>query len=587
MPPQTDPTAGIPGTTGQAGTDPIQGILDPLTGVDKTVKALAWDAYYQSPDQQTFKTKLDALNLPQAAKASLWDAKFGQAGGPPRVKTPSPAAGPQKPQAVRAEQLLGEDHPVASAGLDVLTGVGRGAMGTVQTLASPIRKALGMAPAAPVPGESTLAGSIGKGTEQVGEFLIPEAVAGKYARLYNAASKLKAAGYGAQAARLIGAIPEAVMQAIGAYTTAKIQGDEAPGVAAGVSAALPMIGAGAAAVAPKIMRSALGQVSADVLKRYKTTTQEIANTLMENGANVTKRGLDKLQVALDISDDQLDKIIKGLKGTIDPKKVAARTTETAKKFGEQVNPKEDLDLIEQKTKEFMAHPVHGQQVITGVTQQSTGIVDPRTGTPIMKSVPVYAQQTGPLSAAEAQSMKRGTYQQLKGKYTKLGSAGVETEKALARGLREEIETLAHSQGIHDVEAINKNEAKLMAALEATGERLAKMEKPLDAGSIQYAVRWAARHPLSALAAVAKLEGAPIRSIVARTLSSEAPSVQAGSLMIRAAVTALASGGKPEEGETADVSSATRPRASRDTSGRPPIRVIGGGPGAPGSTGPTP
>jgi hypothetical protein len=43
-----------------------------------------------------------------------------------------------------------------------------------------------------------------------------------------------------------------------------------------------------------------------------------------------------------------------------------------------------------------------------------------------------------MNAIDAQEMKQGTYQVLKGKFGEQGSAAVEAQKALARGLKEEI-----------------------------------------------------------------------------------------------------------------------------------------------------
>jgi hypothetical protein len=45
-----------------------------------------------------------------------------------------------------------------------------------------------------------------------------------------------------------------------------------------------------------------------------------------------------------------------------------------------------------------------------------------------------------MNASDAQAMKQGTYRVLAGKYGEQGSASVEAQKALARGLKEEIAT---------------------------------------------------------------------------------------------------------------------------------------------------
>lgn len=57
--------------------DSAQEILDAAPNVSNRVKATAWDAFYQSPDEKAFQQAIDALPIPQETKAALWDAKFG------------------------------------------------------------------------------------------------------------------------------------------------------------------------------------------------------------------------------------------------------------------------------------------------------------------------------------------------------------------------------------------------------------------------------------------------------------------------------------------------------------------------------
>jgi len=69
----------------------------------------------------------------------------------------------------------------------------------------------------------------------------------------------------------------------------------------------------------------------------------------------------------------------------------------------------------------------------------------------------------------AQKLKTGTYRQLEGKYGELGGADIEAQKALARGLREQI-----GKAVPGVNEINAQEGKLLAALNIS-ERRALME----------------------------------------------------------------------------------------------------------------
>jgi hypothetical protein len=62
----------------------------------------------------------------------------------------------------------------------------------------------------------------------------------------------------------------------------------------------------------------------------------------------------------------------------------------------------------------------------------------------------------PMSAADAQAMKQGTYRVLQGKYGEQGSASVEAQKALARGLKEEIATQ-----FPEISKLNSTESQLL------------------------------------------------------------------------------------------------------------------------------
>jgi hypothetical protein len=62
----------------------------------------------------------------------------------------------------------------------------------------------------------------------------------------------------------------------------------------------------------------------------------------------------------------------------------------------------------------------------------------------------------PMNAADAQAMKQGTYAVLKGKFGEQGSAAVEAQKALARGLKEEI-----ASQFPEIDNLNKAESKLL------------------------------------------------------------------------------------------------------------------------------
>ncbi len=444
----------------QTEQDPVRGILDPLTGVDKNVKALAWDTFHQSQDQGTFKTKLDALQLPKEVKAKLWDAKY-----PPA--TPAPA---DKPRSI-GDRIKG----AVDTGLDwlpVVTGTVGGVIGGGSGAAA---MGVGAVPGAAIGGGLGMAA--GEGIKQRGKDLLgtrPKASLGSDVKdvavsgLIGTASELGGAAFGA----------------VGKAGAKRVLGWE------------------------------LAQIPKKVLSQYKTNTMELATTLLKSGVNVTKRGLDRLDSLIDVADQELTNVIGSLKGPILPRNVTKKIGEVAADFTEQVDPAKDLKKIQGTADRFMHHPKYGVPTIVGTKQEATGVLDAR-GKMAMHDVPVYENQTGPLTGTEAQSLKRGTYQRLKKKYGQISDAAAEAQKALARGLREEIETLAKKEGKPDVLTLNDKERQLLAAREAVAHRILSTPQPHPTDFV-----WIFKHPIVTSISLARKLGVPVASIVAKGLHSD-------------------------------------------------------------------
>lgn len=148
----------------------------------------------------------------------------------------------------------------------------------------------------------------------------------------------------------------------------------------------------------------------------------IVQTGLQNEIPVSKAGVEKLG-------DLIDDVNQNIKGQIDsdptrpidPNAVAARADSVAPKFTNQVNAQPDLNAIEAAKQQFLKE--QGQTI-----------------TPGHGNVPDIVNPAPPMNAADAQAMKQGTYRVLAGKYGEQGSASVEAQKALARGLKEEIAT---------------------------------------------------------------------------------------------------------------------------------------------------
>jgi hypothetical protein len=113
----------------------------------------------------------------------------------------------------------------------------------------------------------------------------------------------------------------------------------------------------------------------------------------------------------------------------------------------------------------------------------------------------------------AQQLKQGTYRAISDRaYGEQGSASIEAQKALARGLKEEI-----AANVPEVRALNAEESKLLTALPLVERRVL-----MDANKNPAGLSWLARTP-EAFAGF-MLDRSPLfKSLVARMLNKQAKS----------------------------------------------------------------
>ena len=212
---------------------------------------------------------------------------------------------------------------------------------------------------------------------------------------------------------------------IGGATPLAVQGAAKVGTA---------IGSGLRSGAETMMQSALKPT----IEQLRTGKADVAiKTLLDEGINPTAAGVEKLQGRVGDINSQIDSLIQGSGATVDKQQVINALRGTNQKFANQVSPNADLASIQRVADDFIAHPT------------ATG-----------NDIPVQL----------AQELKKGTYRVLKDKaYGQVGSAEMEAQKALARGLKDGI-----SQAVPEVAGLNAQEAKLLTTLKVT-ERRALMD----------------------------------------------------------------------------------------------------------------
>ncbi len=162
------------------------------------------------------------------------------------------------------------------------------------------------------------------------------------------------------------------------------------------------------------------------------------DTLLKYGINPTAKGVEQLKEKIGGINEDIATALEQSHGTVSKQNVLARISDVYDKFRQQVAPTSDINAIESVAQDFLA------------SNKGQGAMD---------AIPVQL----------AQKLKQGTYKVLSGKYGEAGSAATEAQKALARGLKEEI-----AAEIPDIAQLNKEESKLIDTLNVT-ERRALMD----------------------------------------------------------------------------------------------------------------
>jgi hypothetical protein len=217
------------------------------------------------------------------------------------------------------------------------------------------------------------------------------------------------------------------------------QGDIAGGVGRTVGAAVPMVVPEAAGARVRVPTGALPErMYQSALKPSLTNSPDAIQSMVKTGLGkeipVSEAGAEKLTGLInDLNAKIKAQVASDPTATVNKFAVASRLSDTAKRFQNQVNPTADLNAISESGNEFLEH------------------------------------QPNQIPAVDAQSLKQGTYQQLKGKaYGELKGATIEAQKALARGIKEEL-----NQQFPELASLNAQDSKfygLDAALERAVQR---------------------------------------------------------------------------------------------------------------------
>lgn len=238
---------------------------------------------------------------------------------------------------------------------------------------------------------------------------------------------------------VVGTLGSAALQGLGSAAISSQEGATPTGAAVSgvlgaagplVSPALGAAGKYVSSKAPGLYQTALKASTRLPLGQ----TEQAVQTGLQEGIPVSKTGLDKISGLIDDLNDKIANEISAKPGvTIPSGAVAQRVGQIKPTFELQANPRADVAALENARQEFLE--AHGG-VAPGTPAAPTGLLD-QYGKPIMSAgTPPTPPQ--PIPATTAQAIKQGTYRQLK--YGELSAATEEGQKALARGIKEELAT---------------------------------------------------------------------------------------------------------------------------------------------------
>lgn len=245
---------------------------------------------------------------------------------------------------------------------------------------------------------------------------------------------------------------------------------------------------GGAATAPGMMvDTAKGLMSSALkptLEQLRTGKAARAiDTMLEKGINATPGGAAKLRAEIDTLNAEIFDAIKNSGATVDKYAAARELYKLTQDLKKQVTPGNDLAIVRGAYNEFLNHPL-----LSG------------------NDIPV----------ALAQELKQGTYKSVGGKaYGELKGTEIEAQKALARGLKEEI-----AQAVPGIGRLNAMESEALNALSVV-ERRALM----DANKNPMGLSLLANNP-KAWAAFMADKSALFKSLLARMVNSGAAPVEA-------------------------------------------------------------
>jgi len=211
--------------------------------------------------------------------------------------------------------------------------------------------------------------------------------------------------------------------------------------------------------AEDLMQSALKPTPKDLMNGKAA---KAIDTMLEKDIPATPKGIEQIRTRIDELNDQIKEAIATSPERVETRKMMRPIVQKLKDFKEQARPNADIKVIKETWDEFKNHPLLQHETPAKVIPAK---VDPQTGaTTPGKVIPASGKED--MSVQVAQKIKQGTYRQLAKKYGQLGSADVEAQKAIARGLKEQV-----AEKVPKVAPLNLEESKLLNVLSVAERKI--------------------------------------------------------------------------------------------------------------------
>ena len=239
--------------------------------------------------------------------------------------------------------------------------------------------------------------------------------------------------------------------------------------------------------ARSLMQSALKPSQPD---RLSGAAEKAIGTMLAEGINPTRGGMDKAADMTKVLDAEVKAAISASPATVSKWDVGKRLADRMDVARAQVNPEQDMNAVKEAWTAFRTHP--------------------------------DLMGKGDMPVQLAQRLKSGTYQSLGAKsYGEVGTAATEAQKALARGLREEIASKVPSV----VEPLKKEAALMNVRDVAMNRALAQgNNNPMGLAALRIG-----DNPMSSLSFMAD-KSALLKAMLARALYSS-PQYAASAAMV--------------------------------------------------------